>query len=75
MENELLQMALEAINEELKIDPQNALLYKERGRLRMMLHDERGAMDDLRQAFSLDPTLADSLMDGQFQGNIGGCHK
>ncbi len=75
MENELLKMALEAIDEELKIEPQNALLYKERGRLRMMLHDEKGAMDDLRQALKLDPTLADGLMDGQFQGNIGSCHK
>lgn len=75
METELLKMALEAINEELKSEPQNALLYKERGRLRMMLHDEKGAMEDLRMALSIDPNLANGLKDGQFEGRIGGCHK
>lgn len=35
--------------------------YKERGRIRMLLHDSQGAMDDLRKALEQDPTLLDGL--------------
>lgn len=35
--------------------------YKERGRIRMLLHDSKGAMDDLRKALEQDPALLDGL--------------
>lgn len=35
--------------------------YKERGRIRMLLHDSKGAMDDLRKALEQDPTLLNGL--------------
>lgn len=35
--------------------------YKERGRIRMLLHDSQGAMDDLKKALEQDPSLLDEL--------------
>lgn len=35
--------------------------YKERGRIRMLLHDSKGAMDDLRKALEQDPGMLDNL--------------
>lgn len=35
--------------------------YKERGRIRMLLHDSKGAMNDLRKALEQDPTLLNGL--------------
>lgn len=35
--------------------------YKERGRIRMLLHDSQGAMDDLKKALEQDPGLLDNL--------------
>jgi len=74
MEQELLKMALEAINLELQKEPENAILYKERGRLRNLLGDEKGAMEDLREALQRDPSIAKEWENGQFEGKIGGCH-
>ena len=35
--------------------------YKERGRIRMLLHDSKGAMDDLRKALEQDPEMLNNL--------------
>lgn len=35
--------------------------YKERGRIRMLLHDSKGAMDDLKKALEQDPDLLNNL--------------
>ena len=42
-----------------------ATLYKERGRLRMLAGDSQGAMDDIRKAAELDPSMLE-----QFSGKF-----
>ncbi len=74
MDELLIKAAIEAISKEIGDSPQNATLYKERGRLRRMVGDEAGAMADLRQALEIDPSLLDDLQNGRFEGNIGSCH-
>ncbi len=74
MDKMLLQAAVDAITAEIANDPDNANLYRERGRLRFQLSDEAGAMQDLRQAIELNPELVNQLADGSFQGTIGSCH-
>lgn len=66
MNEELLKVAIDAISESLRNEPQNALLFKERGRLRMMIGDQVGAMDDIKRAAELDPTLLEGLS-GEFK--------
>ncbi|MCF0198861.1 MAG: hypothetical protein HUK02_06000 [Bacteroidaceae bacterium] len=74
MNEALLHAAIAAIDAELAKEPTNALLYKERGRLRAMMGQNAEAMSDLREALRLDPSLADEVKDGLFSGNIGSCH-
>ncbi len=74
MDKMLLQAAVDAITAEIANDPENANLYRERGRLRFQLGDEAGSMQDLRQAIELNPELVNKLADGSFQGTIGSCH-
>lgn len=45
--------------------PSLAVAYFERGRVRRQVGDARGAMDDLKRAFQLDPSLAASVS-GEF---------
>lgn len=73
MEQELIRMAIEAITEEIARHPE-ALLYKERGRLRRMLGQESEAIADLREAIRLDPTVVSDLREGRREGEIGPCH-
>ena len=54
------QFLIDAITAEIEKAPQ-ANLYKERGRLRMMNGDKAGAMQDLRQAMELDPSLLNEI--------------
>ncbi len=54
------QFLIDAITAEIEKAPQ-ANLYKERGRLRMMNGDKTGAMQDLRQAMELDPSLLNEI--------------
>lgn len=54
------QFLIDAITAEIEKTPQ-ANLYKERGRLRMMNGDKTGAMQDLRQAMELDPSLLNEI--------------
>lgn len=73
MNEEVIKMAIDAITQEIEKAP-TAQLYKERGRLRMMIKDEQGAMQDLREAIKLNPEVVNELQDGSFSGKIGSCH-
>ena len=54
------------MTEELEKEGSNANLLKERGRLRMLIGDKKGAMEDLRQAVSLDPSIVENI-NGEFK--------
>ena len=54
-ERRQLDLALSVMDEALRLLPDFAEGYKERGRIRFMLHDRDGAMDDLKQALRLSP--------------------
>ena len=69
-----MQAAVDAITAEIEKDKENANLYRERGRLRFQLGMEREAMEDLRQAIALNPSLVNEIANGQFEGKIGSCH-
>ncbi len=49
------------MTQELEQNGPNANILKERGRLKMVLGDKKGAMDDLRQAVLLDPSIVDNI--------------
>ncbi len=49
---------IDAITKEIEKTP-SATLYKERGRLRQMNGDKKGALEDIRTALKMDPTLLD----------------
>ncbi len=66
MEKHMIMAMIAAMNEELEKDGPNANILKERGRLKMLAGDKKGAMEDLRQAVSLDPTIVDSIT-GEFR--------
>lgn len=66
MENDLITAMITAMTRELETQGPNANLLKERGRLRMMLGDKKGAMEDLRQATSLDPSIVERIS-GEFR--------
>ncbi len=71
MDEMLLRAAINAITAEMETSPQDATLYKERGRLRRMIGDEAGAMADLRKAVEMNPSLFSDLQNGNFTGDIG----
>lgn len=56
---------IEAMTQELEKDGPNANILKERGRLKMVLGDKKGAMDDLRQAVALNPSIVGTIS-GEF---------
>ncbi len=66
MNEQLVEMAIMALTQEIENTPDNALLYKERGRLRMMIGLKKEAMEDVQKALQLDPQLAGSL-NGKYQ--------
>lgn len=66
MDEELIELAIAALTTEIEKTPDNAMLYKERGRLRMMAGQKTEAMQDVQKALQLDPRLADAL-NGKFQ--------
>ena len=53
MEQEIITLAIQAITNEIGKHPNNANLYKERGRLRKMNGDEKGAIEDLKEAIKI----------------------
>lgn len=57
--------ALAVMDEALDRLPDFAEGYKERGRIRFLLHDEAGAMDDLKRALALSPETAREV-EGRF---------
>ncbi len=61
MDNNIIQAMVEAMTQELEQDGPNANILKERGRLKMLLGDKKGAMDDLRQAVALDPSIVEGI--------------
>lgn len=56
-----LDRALAVMDEALQRLPDFAEGYKERGRVKFLLHDEAGAIDDLKQALRLSPEMLSSL--------------
>lgn len=66
MDNSMIKAMIEAMTQELEQDGPNANILKERGRLRMVLGDKKGAMDDLRKAVALDPSIVDGIS-GEFR--------
>lgn len=66
MEKHMIRAMIAAMNEELEKDGPNANLLKERGRLKMLIGDKKGAMEDLRQAVSLDPSIVENI-NGEFR--------
>lgn len=65
MDNNILKAMIEAMTQELAKGGPNANILKERGRLKMVLGDKKGAMDDLRQAVALNPSIVDTIS-GEF---------
>ena len=53
--------------------PENAALYQERGRIRLLNGDKEGSIEDMKKVIELN-TESEQKMKGKFdnQGNIGG---
>ena len=66
MEQNFISAMIKAMTEELEKDGPNANILKERGRLKMLIGDKKGAMEDLRQAVSLDPSIVKNI-NGEFK--------
>ncbi len=66
MENNMISAMIEAMNAELEKNGPNANILKERGRLKMVIGDKKGAMEDLREAVKLDPSIVDNI-NGEFK--------
>lgn len=66
MEQNFISAMIDAMTEELEKDGPNANLLKERGRMRMLMGDKKGAMEDLRQAVALDPSIVENI-NGEFR--------
>ena len=65
MEQEVIQVAIQAMTAEIEKNPADATLLKERGRLHMMAGEKELAMRDLMAAAAIDPHLLDD-MNGHF---------
>ena len=62
----MISAMIEAMNAELEKNGPNANILKERGRLKMLIGDKKGAMEDLREAVKLDPSIVDNI-NGEFK--------
>lgn len=62
----MISAMIEAMNAELEKNGPNANILKERGRLKMVIGDQKGAMEDLRKAVKLDPSIVDNI-NGEFK--------
>lgn len=62
----MISAMIEAMNAELEKNGPNANILKERGRLKMVIGDKKGAMKDLREAVKLDPSIVDNI-NGEFK--------
>lgn len=70
----LLEAAIAALSQEIISEPNNATLYKERGRLRHQLGDEAGAIQDLRKAIELCPAITNEFANGCFKSKRASSH-
>ena len=66
MEQNFISAMINAMTEELEKDGPNANILKERGRLKMLIGDKKGAMEDIRQAVSIDPSIVENI-NGEFR--------
>lgn len=62
----MISAMIEAMNAELEKNGPNANILKERGRLKMVIGDKKGAMEDLREAVKLDPSIVYNI-NGEFK--------
>lgn len=62
----MISAMIEAMNAELEKNGPNANILKERGRLKMVIGDKKGAMEDLREAVKLDLSIVDNI-NGEFK--------
>lgn len=62
----MISAMIEAMNAELEKNGPNANILKERGRMKMVIGDKKGAMEDLREAVKLDPSIVDNI-NGEFK--------
>ena len=62
----MISAMIEAMNAELEKNGHNENILKERGRLKMVIGDKKGAMEDLREAVKLDPSIVDNI-NGEFK--------
>ena len=65
-DNHQLDKALKVYDEAIELQPNFAQAYKERGGVRLQLHDDLGATDDLKKALELAPEEAQKV-DGEFK--------
>ena len=65
MDEDVIRLAIQALDAEIAKEPQNARLYMERGRLRMSLGEHVAAMNDLKEAANLNPSLIGGI-EGKF---------
>ena len=65
MEQEIITLAIQAITNEIGKNPNNANLYKERGRFRKMNGDEKGAIEDLKESIKINPGILNEI-EGKF---------
>ena len=68
MEQDIITLAIQAISKEILLHPDDANLYKERGRLRKMNGDEKGAIEDLQEAIKRNPEILTEI-EGKFHNN------
>ena len=65
MDEEIIRLAIQTLDAEIQKEPQNARLYMERGRLYLMLGQSEAALEDIRHASDIDPSLM-----GHFEGKF-----
>lgn len=65
MNGNIIRLAIECLDGQIQKEPQNARLYKERGRLYMMLGESEAAIQDIRRASDIDPSLVEQI-EGKF---------
>ncbi|MBR5465987.1 MAG: hypothetical protein IKU79_01040 [Bacteroidaceae bacterium] len=65
MEKNIIAAMIAAMDAELTKDGPNANILKERGRLKMIIGDKKGALEDLKEAVSIDPSIVENI-NGEF---------
>ena len=63
--NHQLDQSLNCMNEAVEFMPDSSECYKERGRVKLLLNDKAGAMDDVKKALECNPNAAQAL-DGKY---------